>query len=450
MSLIYQSALFEALGWTLIDSLWQMGAIWSFYSLFTFNGSRHSSTKRHGLAMLSITAGTIWFFVSLAFNYQNALNNESLYSLSYFFKVGIGNAFDKWRFLNKNIYRKNLLPADNSVWESLTRLSEQTGITKKITIWFSEKVESPLTLGFLKPLIILPVAAFSQLTYKQAEAVIVHELFHIKRNDYLLNLLMTFAEVILFFNPFARILFDIARKERENSCDDKVLAFGFSAWEYSEALYKLGKYQSTHNNLVLAATGNGKEFLLQRVKRMMTRKNTSSSIVKPLGAFFLCLFVAALGSRQPGQMIPVLPVAKTSIDWLSPVETKYVAAMDPVVIIIRGDKKLIVTKNEKRTTVIISKIRVKPRIKQGKDMEVKEEKLPLPPAPPAPDQIEQIETTSFASDPGTLEFTMIDIHKPEVRVPAIVESPLPYVPGSTFYYPDTDSTKLPGRKVIKL
>src|SRR5690349_20680051 len=100
MSHIYQSAFLEALGWSLLDSLWQMGSLWIVYTLLTLNGKKFSSSARHGLALLTIAGGTAWFFATLFLNYRNAANDETLLSLSYFFKDGIGNFFDGWRHLD--------------------------------------------------------------------------------------------------------------------------------------------------------------------------------------------------------------------------------------------------------------------------------------------------------------------------------------------------------------
>src|SRR5688572_23809332 len=84
MNLLYHSAFAEALGWSLIDSMWQMGAIWLFYILITANGSRYSAEKRHSLALLGTALGTLIFFISFAFNYYGVLNNHQFFSLAHF------------------------------------------------------------------------------------------------------------------------------------------------------------------------------------------------------------------------------------------------------------------------------------------------------------------------------------------------------------------------------
>ena len=88
----------------------------------------------------------------------------------------------------------------------LKNIAAQMGIKKDVRIWLSTLVDTPLTIGFWKPVILLPVAAMNQLTLQQAEAIILHELNHIRRNDYFINLLIACMDIVLFFNPFVRVL----------------------------------------------------------------------------------------------------------------------------------------------------------------------------------------------------------------------------------------------------
>jgi beta-lactamase regulating signal transducer with metallopeptidase domain len=214
MSHIYQSAFLEALGWSLLDSLWQMGTLWIVYTLLTLNGQKLSAAARHRLALLTTAGGMAWFFATLILNYQNAVNDETLYSLSYFFKDGIRNFIDSWRYLgeaipvvsslyllavalygsrllvrlsiNKKAFGNSLMPVSETLNTQFKSLCKRIFINRNVSIWFSKKAIAPMTVGFWKPLILLPVAAFNNLTTSQVEAVIAHELFHIRRYDYLM------------------------------------------------------------------------------------------------------------------------------------------------------------------------------------------------------------------------------------------------------------------------
>ncbi len=149
--------------------------------------------------------------------------------------------------------------------------TEQTafhlGIQKKVNIWLSEKAAVPSVIGFFKPVILLPVTALNNLTTEQAQAVILHELAHIKRNDYLVNFLQSIIELVLFFNPFAKLLGNAARKERENCCDDWVLNYRYNKHDYASALLILEQNRFASLQFALAAT-NGKKNLLNRIKRL--------------------------------------------------------------------------------------------------------------------------------------------------------------------------------------
>jgi beta-lactamase regulating signal transducer with metallopeptidase domain len=88
------------------------------------------------------------------------------------------------------------------------------GIKKPVLLFISSVAASPLTIGFWKPFILIPLASINQLSPQQLEAVLLHELAHIRRNDYLLNIILQLAEISLFFNPFMRLLLKQARLER--------------------------------------------------------------------------------------------------------------------------------------------------------------------------------------------------------------------------------------------
>ena len=108
------------------------------------------------------------------------------------------------------------------------------GIRPAVSAWLSSKVDVPLTLGHLKPVILLPVAMINHLTPQQVEAILVHELAHIRRHDYLLHLAVTALEGFFFFNPFARLLIrQVKKKERTvvtiSYCNSGTIAIPMSA-----------------------------------------------------------------------------------------------------------------------------------------------------------------------------------------------------------------------------
>lgn len=455
MSSLYQTAFAEALGWLLVDSLWQMGAIWFFYILITRNGNAFTAQKRHSFALLGTAAGLLIFIISLAVNLYNVGDNQGFLSLSYFIGKQAGElirgydttiklvplisfiyipavAFFSLRLIlqlsiNRKVYRKNLVDADEGITSFVIEMCRTLNIRKKVSVWISPKAESPLTLGFWKPVIIVPVAVFSQLSCRQVEAVIAHELFHIKRNDYLINIILTITEVVLFFNPFARLMIGNVKKERENSCDDEVIAYGVDSWEYSQALYILGRSKFERKGLAIAATGSGKEYLLCRIRRIMKRSNPSPAVLKPFIAFFLCLFVAGFVARD--KQIPV------------PADASVAPVVTPVAFY-SFEKEIAEAKPEKKIT--ISKKNLADKM-EG----IKPPEAPLPPEPDVPQEVSEDLRAHFRfiASPEIIEFTVIDPADPAVPE-AMCEKPQPFVQKSSFYFREIDTTG--GEKVIDL
>jgi hypothetical protein len=138
------------------------------------------------------------------------------------------------------------------------------GIGRKVTIWYSKTIHSPMTFGFWKPVILLPVALVNQLTVEQTESLIIHELTHIKNNDYLLNWLLVIAEALYFFNPFVRIIAQKIKLEREKNCDIQVLQFDYPAIGYAETLLRTAHQQKLAYSLQMSAVKN-KQDLLKRI-----------------------------------------------------------------------------------------------------------------------------------------------------------------------------------------
>ena len=115
-------------------------------------------------------------------------------------------------------------------------------------------------------MILLPVAAFAGLSPSQVEAILAHELAHIRRHDFLVNLLQTFAETVLFYHPAVWWLSARIRTEREHCCDDVALSVCGDAVSYAEALVELESWRTVHSRLAIAATGGT---LMTRVRRLL-------------------------------------------------------------------------------------------------------------------------------------------------------------------------------------
>jgi hypothetical protein len=181
----------------------------------------------------------------------------------------------------------------------INSFSKKLDLAKKIQLKFSEAVDVPCVIGFLKPIIILPVSLSVHLSACEVESILLHELSHIKRNDYLANLLQQAVSVVLFFNPFIYFINKLINKERENSCDDLVIAKTGKPLIYAKALLKLEQARSNDFQLALAVTG--KKFnLLNRIERIMKTQKQNGNIRQLLaGAILLAGCICCLAWVHP-------------------------------------------------------------------------------------------------------------------------------------------------------
>jgi beta-lactamase regulating signal transducer with metallopeptidase domain len=145
-----------------------------------------------------------------------------------------------------------------------------------VKLIISAKAQVPMVIGFLKPIILLPAAAVAQLDPQQLETILLHELAHIKRHDYLVNILQTIVETILFFNPFVWFISTMIRREREHCCDDLVVNHVSEPILYATALASLASQRRTVSLNIVAATGEPTQ-LYNRIERMMDMKKKSFS-----------------------------------------------------------------------------------------------------------------------------------------------------------------------------
>jgi bla regulator protein BlaR1 len=153
-------------------------------------------------------------------------------------------------------------------WQLRVRqLSQKMGITSAIHIMESGIAKVPMVIGHLKPLILIPLGMLAKLPQEELEAILVHELAHIRRKDYLVNILQSLVELAFFFNPAVLWTSSLIRKEREHCCDDITIEMANSKTIYIKALVSTQEY--AHHLPAYAMALNGrKKHLLSRVKRL--------------------------------------------------------------------------------------------------------------------------------------------------------------------------------------
>lgn len=308
--------LLHALSWTLLHSLWQ-GAIVALCAGILFFGTAYLSARtRYNLllglmvlfvGMVSLTFGSEWGEYEKKSNEKPELLaefwHEGTHVTSVFaepkpiqlakkqswvqlferynglllFAWGLVLLFKSLKMSLDIAYiyriRKVQTRSMAAVWNSrLQALSKQLGIAQKVRLLESGIIHGPASLGIFKPLILLPIGLVNHLSVAQVEAILLHELAHIRRSDYLVNLLQCILENVFFFNPALLWLSHRIREERENCCDDLALQVLQDKQLYAQTLLRFQEFQWREPQFV-QAFGGDKAPLLTRIKRILNRQD---------------------------------------------------------------------------------------------------------------------------------------------------------------------------------
>ncbi|MBV7529374.1 M56 family metallopeptidase [Chitinophaga sp. sic0106] len=338
--------LVRALGWTILHSTWQSLCVFAALRIVLALWPMASARIKYNLSVLSLGGIFTWFVITLyqqltAFQAAREIVEAAVANLQltaavpeglvvetmYKSQDGLTGFFpqmENWFPVLVTLYvigfcimtiklfadlaqlqrirTDKTSPMDASWEQTLARLSAQLDISRPVKLLVSGYIQVPVMLGFLKPIILLPVAMVNNLSTEQLEAILLHELAHVKRNDYLLNIFQSIVETILFFNPFVWQISRIIRQEREHCCDDLVVN-SVHPLHYAKALVALEEYRLSSNSLAMAAANN-KQHLFNRIKRIMEMKTKNLNYSQK----FLAVMIIAAGL--------------VSIAWLNPAKVK--------------------------------------------------------------------------------------------------------------------------------
>ncbi|MFT3749769.1 MAG: M56 family metallopeptidase [Agriterribacter sp.] len=345
MTALYDSPFLIALGWTIASSLWQAALLWLLYQVISSGGRKILPALKHTVAVSFLFISFAWFGITFVQNYnevaalkqslENVANNNITLARALFnistaegaagsritttlnnFLPYLSAAYlivllilliklTRAYIFSVQLKTQGLIELEDHWLAFIDKYAAGIGIQRKVRVFLSEKIDVPATMDFLKPIILLPVATFNHLTIAQVESVLLHELAHIRRNDYLINIVASVIETVLFFNPFVHLLAQSLKKEREHCCDDLVLRHTFDPHSYASALLSLEKMRIGVQPLAVAATGESGQ-LLGRVKRIMNVKNTNFNYGQKLIALVITAFILL------------------SLAWLSPSSEQHV------------------------------------------------------------------------------------------------------------------------------
>ena len=195
--------------------------------------------------------------------------------------VGTLVYLERWR-------RRHARPASSADQSRLDALARRLGLRRSVRLYLSDRLEVPSAWGVLRPIVVLPASLMTGLPTASVEGILLHELAHVRRHDYFVNLVQSVVETLLFYHPAVWWVSSVVRREREHLCDDlAVAALGDSA-PYARALLHLEERRREPRPALSAKEGN----LMNRIARILPSRSAPRR-VSPLPSF-AALAVAAL------------------------------------------------------------------------------------------------------------------------------------------------------------
>lgn len=176
-----------------------------------------------------------------------------------------------WTQLQR-LKQRMVKPVDESLSSKLKELAGVLGINRAVQLRESALVGTPTVVGWLKPVILLPASVLTGFSADQLEAILAHELAHIKRYDYLVNMLQTVVEILGFYHPAVWWVSKKIRVERENCCDDIAVRISGDSIGYAKTLALFDGIRAGQSELAVAASGGS---LFERICRLIQKDSTN-------------------------------------------------------------------------------------------------------------------------------------------------------------------------------
>jgi bla regulator protein BlaR1 len=328
---LFSEALVSAFGWTLVHSLWQ-GALLALIASIGFYFLRKSpASLRYNLGIGTLCLQVIASLATFSFYYLNS-SEKALATVvrsstqvvtdwkTLTYEVSLTTKLQLWltthiqelvicwligafvlilRFLGGWIYTEHLRHNSRLVMNKEWRarfgvLTAKLKIYQSIELKESAKILTPMVIGTLQPVVLIPIGLLTGFPTSQIEAILAHELAHIRRYDYLVNMLQSFVEVVFFFHPALWWLSERVRIEREHCCDDLAVEVCGDRISLAHALVGIAEWKTNHS--LAMAFASKKPLLLQRVKRVMGITPKPARIMGNLP--ITLVFIAALAGMS--------------------------------------------------------------------------------------------------------------------------------------------------------
>jgi beta-lactamase regulating signal transducer with metallopeptidase domain len=329
---LFSDAFIHALGWTVLHSLWQGVLIALLLAGSMLLLQRRSATLRYRLAAAALVGVLLSSVLTFAWLYetpQETLANRTvvieqplaewpqavetdsglallLQQWGAYFETHIplivvlwllGLSFFLLRIMGGLTYVEYLkvtaVRPMSAYWQRrFELLQQQLGDRHPVMLLESGVVNVPMVVGWLKPVILIPIGTLNALSPEQVEAVIAHELAHIYRRDYLFNILQSLIEALYYFNPAVWWISAYIRMEREHCCDDMALDLCGNSLDYAKALMQIEQASQRQARMAMAMARKGKGQLLMRVKRILNQPQNKIMMIEKFTA--TAMLMAAL------------------------------------------------------------------------------------------------------------------------------------------------------------
>ncbi len=216
--------------------------------------------------------------------------------------------------LIERLRRRETTPVTQDLLDLCTSLQRRMGLMRVVRYCESLHLDAPAVAGWIRPIVLLPMSAVTGLTEVQLEAVVAHELAHIRRYDALVNLFQVGVETLLFYHPAVWWLGRRVRVEREHCCDDEAVALCGSPVTYAHALTRMAESKAAPQ-LAMAANRSP---LVARVARLLGANAAAEVRGAGLSAGVLCLSAALLAGSVLLGSVHHIQAAQTPAPALAP------------------------------------------------------------------------------------------------------------------------------------
>lgn len=358
----FSDTVLYALGWTVIHSLWQGTLLAVLLSILMMALEKRSARLRYEVAcgamftMLIMAVITFIIYVDqhpniaevtavltsnhssspviitniepnfLQANFQSVVSFfdqqlpliVNIWLIGFlFFTIRMMGGFAHLRQLRK----RDVFPPDELLQSKLNELIQRTPLRRSVQVMESALVKVPILLGHLKPLILIPVGTINLLSEEEVEAILAHELAHIIRRDFSLNIFFTLVEILFYYHPGVWLMAATIRSERENCCDDLALFLCKKPLAYARALYKLeAAHQEARLPGLALSFSSKKKQLLHRVRRILNQPQNKSNIMEKLVTttlLFLTITILSVGATTPLDELKAHRIISNSINKLN-------------------------------------------------------------------------------------------------------------------------------------